>query len=164
MTDIELRGIILQHLYDKRKVQQYTPQGTDFPIPIDQQDLVRICGQLKQHGLVDANIVDMLAGTKFMAACKISARGVDVIETGASPDLRIDLMASQTINISNSNNVVVGNHNHQVIDNSVKELVKLINSSSASPEQKEEAKNLLGQFLKHPLVTSIAGGVVGLLG
>ncbi len=73
-------------------------------------------------------------------------------------------MASQTINISNSNNVVVGNHNHQVIDNSVKELVKLINSSSASPEQKEEAKNLLGQFLKHPLVTSIAGGVVGLLG
>ncbi|VVT49233.1 hypothetical protein UYSO10_2721 [Kosakonia radicincitans] len=39
----------------------------------------------------------------------------------------------------------------------------MINSSQGTPQQKEEAKGLLRKLAEHPLVTAIAGGVIGLM-
>lgn len=164
MTDIQLRGLVLQHLYSKRSDHNYLPQAGDFNPPLLDNDLIRICDQLQQHELVDAKIVPMLKGHRILVACRISARGVDVVETGASPDLRIDLMTHQTISISGSSNVIVGNYNQQTIQHSVQELVKVIDSSNASPEEKAEAKGMLRKFLEHPLLASAAGAAIGLLG
>lgn len=163
MTDIQLRGIVLQHLYERRSDHNYEPKSNLFTPPIGENDLIRICDQLQQHKLVDANIIAMMGGHRAMVMCRISARGVDVVETGSSPDLRIDLMSSQTINITGSSNVIVGNHNQQTVHNSVQELIRVIESSSASSQQKEQAKGLLKQFLEHPLLASVAGAAIGLL-
>ncbi|WP_148279950.1 hypothetical protein [Acidovorax sp. KKS102] len=163
MTDIQLRGLVLQHLYSKRGDHNYLPKGGDFNPPLQESDLIRICDQLLQHGLVNAKISELLRGGRLLLVCNISARGVDVVETGISPDLRIDLMTNQTVNISGSSYVTVGNNNQISIQHSVQELVKVIESSNATPEQKAEAKGLLRQFLEHPLLASIAGAAIGLL-
>ncbi len=163
MTDIQLRGVVLGKLYEQRSDHNYQLEPGDFVPAIAKKELIRICEQLHQHGLVDAKIIPMLSGERIMPLCRISARGVDVVETGASPDLRIDLMSSQTINITGSHNIV-GNHNQQTVQNSVQELAKVIDSSSATPEEKAEAKGLLKKFLEHPLLSTVVGSAIGLLG
>ena len=67
----------------------------------------------------------------------------------------------QNINITGAQSVQVGDHNTQNIVNSIEALVQKIESSSSSPEEKQEAKHLLGQFLAHPLTASILGGATG---
>ena len=93
---------------------------------------------------------------------KINAFGIDVIEGDAQPDLKVEFVQNKTINISGSSNVIVGDSN--VATQSVRDLINAIDSSSATPEQKAEAKSLLRSFLEHPLVAAVAGGAVGLLG
>lgn len=57
----------------------------------------------------------------------------------------------------------VGNGNVQNIHNVFNQIVKEINDSSATDEDKAEAKGRLAKFLEHPLVGSIVGGVAGSL-
>ena len=66
----------------------------------------------------------------------------------------------QNINFHGSSNVQIGDHNTQNIINVFNDLIQKIESSSASEEEKNTAKSLLGEFLKHPLVTSIVGAVL----
>lgn len=166
MSDIQLRGVVLQHLYEHRSEYHYQPKPENFYPPMQWLDLVRICDQMQQHGLVDAKIINLLSGDRVMPFCRISARGVDVVETGSSADLRIEFMSNQsnqTINITGSSNVIVGDHNQQSIQHSVQELVRVIESSGATPEKKEEAKGLLRKFLEHPLLVPVAAGAIKLL-
>jgi len=135
----------------------------EFDLALSDVDLSRVCAQLKEHRLIDAIMPNIMGSFAPVVAAKITARGVDVVETGLSPDLTIDLMANQTINITGSNNIV-GNNNQQSILNSVQELVHVIERSDSSPEEKAEATSLLKRFLEHPLLTALAGGAIGLLG
>ncbi|CAI2440532.1 hypothetical protein [Serratia marcescens] len=57
----------------------------------------------------------------------------------------------------------VGNGNIQNIENVFNQLIKGIDESSASDEEKNEAKSHLTKFLAHPLVGSIVGGLAGSL-
>ena len=69
--------------------------------------------------------------------------------------------SSQHINISGAQSVQIGDYNTQNIVGSFEALTKLIDASSASDSEKEGAKSLLSQFLRHPLVVSIVGAVAG---
>ncbi len=66
----------------------------------------------------------------------------------------------QNINFHGSSNVQIGDHNTQNIINVFNDLIQKIEASSASEEEKTKVKSLLGEFLKHPLVTSIVGAAV----
>lgn len=68
-----------------------------------------------------------------------------------------------TININNSSGIQVGDHNVINIQNALNELVQRIDGSSASQQEKVEAKSKLAAFLAHPLVGSVLGGVAGAL-
>lgn len=68
---------------------------------------------------------------------------------------------TQNINISGAQSVQIGDHNTQNIINSFESLVKKIESSSATPQEKEEAKSLLSKLLTHPLVVSVLGAAAG---
>lgn len=57
----------------------------------------------------------------------------------------------------------VGNGNTQNIHNVFNQLLQQIEMSSASDEEKQEAKSRLAKFLEHPLVGSIVGGLAGSL-
>ena len=73
-----------------------------------------------------------------------------------------------TYNISDSQGFQAGNQNIQNITDSFNELMQQIESSDATPKEKEEAKGVLRQVLENPLVTAILGGAlsggVGMLG
>ncbi|MDR6742023.1 hypothetical protein RJO15_21070 [Herbaspirillum huttiense F1] len=57
----------------------------------------------------------------------------------------------------------VGNGNVQNIETVFNQLVQKIDESSASEDEKKEAKGRLTEFLRHPLVASILGGLAGSL-
>lgn len=57
----------------------------------------------------------------------------------------------------------VGNGNTQNIHHVFNQLLQQIDESTASDEEKQEAKSRLSKFLAHPLVGSIVGGLAGSL-
>lgn len=58
MTDSDLRGLILKHLYANRRTPHFRIEGTDLQPVIDDDELVRICEQLEQHRMVK-NVIDL---------------------------------------------------------------------------------------------------------
>ena len=65
-----------------------------------------------------------------------------------------------TVNIHHSTGIQVGDHNVVNIQNALNDLVQRIDSSTAAPEQKAEAKSRLAEFLAHPLTISVLGGII----
>jgi hypothetical protein len=164
MKDNELRGLILQKYYEKRRdgwIQWQDPDFEDLPktVEFDAVDLFRACDQLGEHGLIEWKPLHDGKGQTSGGAGKISAFGVDVIEGNVQPPISIMLDQSQNVSVSSSSNVQIGNANIQNVSVHVEKLIEAIENSSASPKEKTDAKSLLKKFLEHPLVTSIAGGI-----
>ncbi len=65
--------------------------------------------------------------------------------------------SSTTINITDSQEVQIDNHNIQNIVGSLEKLIQAIDSSNASPEAKEKAKGTLKDFLMHPATVAVLG-------
>jgi hypothetical protein len=51
----------------------------------------------------------------------------------------------------------------QNIHNVFNQLLQKIDESSATEDEKKEAKSRLSKFLEHPLVTTMMGGIAGSL-
>jgi len=67
-------------------------------------------------------------------------------------------------NFNNSGAAQIGNNNYQTIENAFNTIIKSIEESNASNEEKHEAKSKLKDFLQHPLVSTLIGaGVSSLL-
>lgn len=159
MKDNELRGKVLQTYYDLRHLGYFQWINEDVPQdkwPVQSIDeLTRICGQLAEK-----NLIEWKARTRGGQG-KITALGVDVIEGVANPPISITLDRSHTVSIHNSQNVQVGDHNNIEALVQVGKINKAIDISSFSPQQKAEAKSLLGRFLEHPVIAAIIGGLAG---
>lgn len=67
----------------------------------------------------------------------------------------------QNFHINNAQSIQIGDFNTQNVVNSFESLVKKIESSTATQNEKEEAKSLLSKFLSHPLVVSLLGAAAG---
>lgn len=165
MKDSEVRGLVLQVLYERRSDRNFRPESNHFDSKIDASTLARVVEQLEQHGLVEAKLLDYIGEkNREIMWARITAHGVDVIEGDTQADLRIEFVQHHnTYNISNSTNVAIGDNNQQTVKHSVEELMKVIESSGGSEEAKSEAKGLLRKTLEHPLLASVAGAAIGLL-
>lgn len=163
MKDTQLRGVILAKYYEHRRSQLFTPKPEDFDPPIALEDILAISDQLGQHGLIEWKVLKSF-GAISAGLGKISAFGIDVVEGEATPDIKVEFVQNKTINVTGSSNVVVGDHNQMSVTQHVAELARVIDNSNGTPEQKAEAKGLLRSLIAHPLVASVAGSAVGLLG
>jgi len=161
MKDSEIRGLILQWYYERRRESWSLPKPDDIGHGLTEKDILHVADQLAEHNLLEWKKLGS-HGEIRAGMGKINAFGIDIVEGDAQSDLKIEFVQNKTINISGSNNVVVGDNN--VATQSVRDLLTAIDSSSGTPEQKSEAKGLLRRFLEHPLVAAVAGGAVGLLG
>ena len=159
MTDQDLRGLLLRSLYDQR-AQDWSQIGMSGRNDPEQKERIRIARQLAEYGLIEFKMLNPHLG----GLARIAAAGVDVIEGTVPSPISMTIDERQTINISESSQFQVGDGNVQSIENSIAILVRAIERSEGTPEQKKEAKNLLKKFLEHPLVAAIAGGLTGLLG
>ncbi|WP_313336952.1 hypothetical protein [Comamonas sp.] len=165
MKELQLRGMVLQKLYDKRDEHEVMLTPQDFNPPITIAEITRICKQLQEHEMVKANFIQALGGVPVLISSAITARGIDVIESESSPDLRIEFMGNSAISVTGSSNVVIGNNNNQHIQQNFQEIIRAIDSSNATPEQKAEAKGLIRQILDNPIVNTLVGaGASALLG
>lgn len=164
MTDGELRLMVLQRLYDSRKDSIPSPERWRFTPHISLFEVARICEQLDEAGLVAVKLQRMVAGSVFINSCRITSKGVDLIERGPEMNSPGDAITGNTIHISGSGPVIIGSRNQQSVQHHIQELAKSINASNGSEEEKAEAKGLLRRALEHPLLASLAGGAVGLLG
>ncbi|NBV24683.1 MAG: hypothetical protein EBS05_22530 [Proteobacteria bacterium] len=165
MTDKDLRGIILAKFYELRRKGPF--QWAEFSNnpeiqPFFEQvgkDLIRICGQLSQHGLIDWE--GLTAGGRLVGGVgMIAADGVDVIEGNKVPPIAITVIDRTTsVSVNNSQNVIVGNGNTQTLTAEVAKIITAIDHSTASEAEKKEAKSRLEKFLEHPLVATLVGSI-----
>lgn len=75
-------------------------------------------------------------------------------------------MANFTFNGPVTGNVNIAGHSitGPVMSLTLSELIEKIDASTASPLEKEEAKSKLADFLAHPLLSSVIGGIVSGVG
>lgn len=66
-----------------------------------------------------------------------------------------------TINIHNSSGIQIGDQNVQHIANGFVGLIEKIDASSASPQEKNEARGALLNALENPTVAAVLGSAVG---
>lgn len=116
MKDNEIRGLILQYFYDRRRDGYIDiPEPNDFDGKISQVEINDIVDQLRQYNLIEWRQTESNGYSIFYASGKITARGVDVVEGQLAPPIAITSQQNITINqasgfqISNNNNI----NNHQ---------------------------------------------------
>ena len=163
MTDSELRGVVLRRLYDHRREGFVTLAEGDFGGQFSFVELRSICRQLAEKGLIGKWHPTSTGSGPTIGIGQITAEGIDVIEGTKSPPISITFDQRSTISVSGSQNVQIGNHNIQSIVVHLQSLAKAIDNSSATEQEKSEAKSLLNKFLAHPLVAAILGGVISSL-
>jgi hypothetical protein len=180
MKDTDLRGIVLQQFYDNRKHGQIGV-GYDGMVQLEvtnhapKPDLLRICSQLKEHGLIQWDaVVATSAGGGYEAvagAGRISARGIDVIEGGAVSTIALKIDNSQhthTVNVSGGSvgNLQVGGANNtqqQNVTHAVERLLATIDESGGTDEDKVVAKSKFAAFVHGAIKAASEGGARGLI-
>jgi hypothetical protein len=168
MKDSELRGYILEWYYDRRRERELpAPKPADLGVDVTEQDILHVCDQLGELNYLDWESLKSsdYEGDYFRVGIgKINAYGIDVVEGNLTPAIKVEFVQhnNNTVTITGSTNVnnIIGSNNTLTLS----ELAKAIESATATPQEKEEAKTLLRKFLEHPLVSAIAGSAVGLFG
>ena len=171
MKDSELRGLVLQEFYTKRRdghIMIGTDGGQCLEIPgIDEQELLRISGQLAQYFLIEWQGEEDTFGKPMFGVGKISALGVDVIEGEQKAPLPIHIDQShnvQNIHIEGQNGGVqvagAQSHQNQSIEQDIGKLISAVNGANVSEAAKQEAKGLLAKFLQSSAASSIFGSAV----
>jgi RIP homotypic interaction motif len=161
MTDGEMRGLVLQKFYDLRNEDrrvQLPALESIAPDNIDQ--LLNVCEQLSQHGLLDWETSRAIGmGGDVGGIGKITASGVDVIEGTARPPLTITVH-DQSVSVSGSNNVQIGNANTLIANVDIRRVHSEIDKTNASPTEKDEAKSLWGKLLNNATFAAVFAALV----
>lgn len=158
MKDTELRAVVLQALYDKRRDEKRYLGYEDFDLDISKDDFLRIADQLEEHGLIEWKPLIGSQGQRVDGRGYITGDGVSAIETdGEDSPLRIEMPVTQNINISHSQGIQVGDHNTQNIVSAIESIIHEIEASDASPAEKAEAKSKIKDAITHPLTAATFG-------
>lgn len=79
------------------------------------------------------------------------------------PEKARPVTAQNTYHIHNSQNIQIGDHNTQQIEQGIAELLKRIEASGAPKEDVDIAKGQVAKMLEHPLISGVLGSAVGAL-
>jgi hypothetical protein len=162
MKDGEMRGLVLERFYELRNSGEpvQLPQSVSVA-PNDLIQLTNVCDQLAEYGLIEWKPIRSLAGA-VAGIGKITARGVDVVDGDIPSPITVTLH-DHSVTVSGSTNVQIGNANSiQNID--ISKVTEAIDQSTASPEQKAEAKSLWSKLTNNAAFAAIVGAVVTLAG
>ncbi|CAK8716865.1 hypothetical protein GCAAIG_06275 [Candidatus Electronema halotolerans] len=168
MRDSELRGYILQYFYERRREHSLpSPKSVELGVEVTEQDILQICDQLSEKNLLDWQPIK--SGLKhseftFQGTGRISTLGIDVVEGAVNPVINVEFNRhrnTESATGSKGGDHITCNNNRLTF----LWLIKAIESSDATPQEKEEAKTLFRNFFEHPLVSKIAeNAVAGLFG
>lgn len=151
-TDSSLGRQILQVFYEQRGYGKFINPSTDWiDNKVSIQEVYRICTQLHDDRLIDWNI------TESGGCGIIKSAGVAEIEGRRSSNLQPQNNYNYTANISNSNNVVIGNHNVQAVQAAFDEIAKAIEDFPGAESDKDQAKKHLSKLLSSPVFAQLVG-------
>lgn len=156
MKDADLRGLVLQRFYDMRHQPDHLHLSDIQDIEPHNPNIVsNICKQLAEHSLIKWH--SLLGGDGFG---NISAHGVDVIEGTARSPITITVH-DQSVSVSGSTNVQIGDANKQTVNIDVDKLIAAVDHSTASEAEKKEAHSLIERIANSPLMQTILGAFSG---
>jgi hypothetical protein len=159
MKDSQVRGIILQRLYDIRHSNHGMidiPDGLNL-INIDSRVLGNCAAQLDEQGLIKFRQV---MGKGYRSGYgSITAFGVDVAEGNVSAPIAVTIDSS--ISVSGSQGVQIGgNGNFQNVTLDIEKMISMVDSADGTVIEKEEAKSLLKKLADSKIVQSVLGAAI----
>lgn len=163
---------LLTYMNDDMENLGGTVKTTYFGFGVDQNDRIAIDEQLHWSEEYLFKIINICHARSLVCKRAGNFEYVSLTEEGQGRAISVkhgknrsyELGASMQIATLNVHGPAqVGNGNTQNIHNVFNQLLQQIEASSASEEEKQEAKSRLAKFLEHPLVGSIVGGLAGSL-
>ena len=158
-TDNDLRSIVLQKYYDKRREGEFEWKAEDLadvPFDFEWRDLCRICDQLADAGLIEWEPLKGPDNNTITGYGNISRRGVDVIE-GKEESSMIRIDQSRHFNVGSAHSSIFGDGNVQIGSVTIGQIEEAIDQSKATKEQKDEARSVLKRAFEHPMVNTLVG-------
>jgi hypothetical protein len=164
MKDSVVRGRLLQLLYEHR-TEGSTPlghgeQAVPPPGGISGRDWLRAAAQLSEYGLIDWTPLEDKSGMGLLSGfAKINDFGVQVIEAGVTPPIRISIDESRQIAVPQAGQapIAVSTPQQQMITDALEQLITAINQADVSEEEKNEAKSLLRKLLSSKAAAKVLG-------
>jgi hypothetical protein len=158
MNDNQLRGLVLKKYYDLRRRGPF--QWAEFAETVNEDpffeavgdDLIRICDQLAEHGLINWKPLRAGSGRSIGGFGEISSQGVDVVEGHTKPPVSISF--DHSITVQSSSHVQIGNSNIQTGNIELEKLVAAVNNSTANEAEKAEAKSLLQKLFSNSAIAT----------
>jgi hypothetical protein len=153
MKTEELKGLVLQRLYDRKKSGDWIPATALYDIAPDrQQEILNACEYLADEGLISWKPLHGNFGRVDFGMGKIKSKGIKTIDGDVPPPRG---MVVNHIHIANSTGIAIGDGN--VMNVNTGKIISKIDNSSATENEKNEAKSLLQKVLGNPtLWTAIA--------
>jgi hypothetical protein len=164
MKDSVVRGCLLQLLYERRS-EGFIPfghaeQAVPPPGGINRRDWLRAVAQLSESRLIDWTPLEDQSGMGLLSGfAKINDFGVQVLEAGVAPPIRISIDESRrtTVRREQQAPIVASTPEQQVITDALEEVITAINQADVSKREKNEAKSLLRKLLGSKAAVSTLG-------
>jgi hypothetical protein len=164
MKDSVVRGRLLQLLYERR-TEGSTPlghveQAVPPPGSISRRDWLRAAAQLSEYGLIDWTPLEDKSGMGLLSGfAKINDFGVQVIEAGVAPPIRISIDESRRTAVPKQGQapVAVSTPQQQMITDALEKVITAINQAEVSEQEKNEAKSLLRKLLGSKAAAKVLG-------
>jgi hypothetical protein len=157
MPDAELRGLLLETYYRRRKERLIGLMPADFDGKVDQHEIQSIAGQLADHGLIHWRAHPGQSGVGGGMGT-ITAAGVDVVEGRAPAPLAMQLRQDRGRSSTASFSTMPAPDRCPSVTVAIEQLLRAIEDSAASAADKGAATVLLHAFRQHPLVRTMASG------
>lgn len=160
IKDSDLRGIVLQKFYDRRREdREISLHANDFKhiqADFEWPDIFRACDQLAEHGLIHWEGLRGRRGQSVHGVGRITAFGADVIEGTATSTIAVNV-DNRSYAFDRSSHNVIGDKNVQIGDVTIGQIAHTIATSAVAEDQKEKAKNLLAETFENPILRSVLG-------
>ena len=113
MKDYEIRGLLLQRYYERRREGIQALEPAEFGGKLDKDEINHVSVQLMEYGLIDGEKAESMDQGLQEVFGRITAQGVDVVEGTARAPISINLTEDKSITVTGSHGVVIGDSNTQ---------------------------------------------------
>jgi hypothetical protein len=155
MQEPDLRGLLLEKYYQRRKERLIGLVPSDFDGKLNEHEIQNIAGQLADHGLIHWR-PNMGHGGIGGGMGTITAAGVAVVEGQAPAPIEIHLSQSRVCQSPASSGAMPAGETIQSVAIAIDRLAQAIDASDASDADKRTAASLLRSFQEHPLLRTMA--------
>jgi len=155
MPDAELRGLLLETYYRRRKERLIGLMPCDFDGKVNQQEIQSIAGQLADHGLIHWR-ANRGQGGVGSGMGTITAAGVDVVEGRVPAPLAMQLRQDPDRSSAAPSASMPAADSSPSVAVAIEQLLPAIEDCAASAADKGAATMLVHAFRQHPLVRTMA--------